>query len=63
MQAAARETLCVRCGSLLTNESLVHAANTWAAHVAQMQRDHPIALFRLVRPYNAICLACRQAYR
>lgn len=63
MRAVARKTICLQCGFLLTDESLVQAAKLWAEYVAQKQRDHPTTLFRLVRPYDAICLACGQAYR
>ncbi len=63
MQAAARRTPCARCGSVLTEGALVRAEDVWAAHMAQLRQSNPTLLFRVMRPYDAICTTCGQAYK
>ncbi len=63
MQAAARQTICIECGCLLTDGSLTRAVDLWRAYMAKLQRDHPTMLFRVVRPYDAVCLACGLEYK
>ncbi len=63
LQAAARGTTCIACGCLLTHEALTRAGTMWAAHIAQLRRDHPTVMFRVVRPYDAVCIACGQGYK
>ena len=63
MQAAARQTTCMKCGGLLTDESLTRAVNLWAARMAKLQRDHPTTRFRVVCPCDAVCIACGQEYK
>lgn len=63
MQAAARQMTCIACGCLLTDESLTRAADLWAAYMAKLQRDQPAVQFRVVRPYDAVCIGCGQEYK
>lgn len=63
MREIARRTRCERCGELLDDRALEHAATLWHAHVDQLRRDHPHTIFRLVRPYDAVCVVCEQEYK
>ncbi len=63
MQVAARKTICVKCGCLLTDESLTRAVALWSAYMEKLQRDHPAVMFRVVRPSDAVCTACEQEYK
>jgi hypothetical protein len=63
MQVAARQTTCVECGCLLTDESLTLAIDLWSAYMTKLQRDHPAVRFRVIRPYDAVCIACGQEYK
>ena len=63
MQAAARQTTCIECGYPLTDASLTLAVDMWRAYMAKLQQDHPYMQFRVVRPYDAVCIACGQEYK
>ena len=47
----------------LTDTSLTLAVDRWRAYMAKLQQDHPYMQFRVVRPYDAVCIACGQEYK
>ena len=61
-RAVARSMCCVSCGELLGEQALVHARALWAAHVAQIRAEYPHVMYRLARPYDAVCTVCQQVY-
>ena len=62
-RAVAEAMPCLGCGEVLGERSLERAEALWRARVAQMRAEHPYVIFRLVRPWDAVCVACGRAYR
>ncbi len=57
LRAAADRTSCVRCGRLLGRAAVDAADVGWAAHMAELQRRHPLVFLRVVRFPYARCTA------
>ena len=62
MQAAAGNTHCEGCGSILGAASLQRADAAWGQHVTALFRDQPGVRFRLMRRLKAMCAVCGAEY-
>lgn len=55
---AAKNCVCPCCGYNIGVEGLQEADRRWADHLAILHRKHPQTKFRLIRLFDAICIAC-----
>ncbi len=63
LRKLARSESCLNCGEILGLEALRLADAEWSAHVAELRKQKPGVLLRLVRRLHAICPNCGTRYK
>src|ERR1700761_7526125 len=62
MQQLSKETACQQCGAVLGPESLRLADDEFKKANDELKEKYPLARFRMVRTFHAVCPKCYSRY-